>query len=109
MLGNTSLLGSKDTEVGVCECCVSSYGSQKGKAASCLQKVHTNNPLGGLRSGRETPLLSAEFFFPISTHTDFEEDVLLRSKDSKGKMHDEATEPGVGACTYYLYAGVLRF
>lgn len=75
-----------------------------------------NNPRGGRMSRTQTAFarggrhpFSRLSFFPYKHSHRFLEDVLLRSKDSKGKMHDEATEPGVGACTYYLYAEFYVF
>lgn len=79
----------------MCECCVSSYGSRKGKAASCLQKVHTNNPHGGLRSGRETPFSRLSFFFPISTHTDFSKTCFSEARTQKARCTTRPPSPGL--------------
>lgn len=91
---------------------------ERAKAASCLQKVHTNSPpipVAGerrergrrLRSGRHPfPRLS---FFPISTHTDLSKTCFSEARTQKARCTTRPPEPGVGACMYYLYAGVLRF
>nr|BAB25478.1 unnamed protein product [Mus musculus] len=125
MLGNTCLLALKDTERSMCVWCVSSSGSRRGKAASCLQKVHASYPrgvtnaasarrlcrgVGNERSQRASvrarrPLLSAKFL-PI-TPTWICEDVLLRSKDSKSKGarrgHEAHASPGMEhVCIIYL-------
>lgn len=49
----------------------------------------------GLRSGRETPLLSAEFFFPISTHTDFSKMCFSEARTQKARCTTRPPSPGL--------------
>lgn len=81
---------------------------ERAKQPPVYRRSTRTIPLAAFARGGRHPF-SRLSFFPHKHSHGFLEDVLLRSKDSKGKMHDEATEPGVGACTYYLYAGVLHF
>lgn len=48
----------------------------------------------GLRSERETPLLSAEFF-PISTHTDFSKTCFSEARTQKARCTTRPRSPGL--------------
>lgn len=102
----------------MCEWCVSSYGSRKGKSSLLFTEgSHEQSPIPAagerrergrrLRSGRHP--FSRLSFFPISTHTDLSKTCFSEARTQKARCTTRPPAPGVGACMYYLYAGVLRF